>query len=123
MIFLTNDGQFCLRLTHPRYGVRKTYRVTIEGHVEPTVIHKLTEGVNDAGERLQAQRARLLSANNTQSVLELEMTEGKNREIRRLLAALGWNVLRLQRIKIGPISLGELPAGKWRTIRAWVWSA
>jgi pseudouridine synthase len=44
------------------------------------------------------------------------MTEGKNREIRRLLAAVGWNVLRLQRIKIGPISLGELPTGKWRTL-------
>jgi 23S rRNA pseudouridine2605 synthase len=116
LIFLTNDGQFCLRLTHPRYGVRKTYRVTVEGRLEPTVIHKLTQGVPDAGELLQAQRARLLSANNTQSVLELEMTEGKNREIRRLLAAVGWNVLRLQRIKIGPISLGELPTGKWRTL-------
>lgn len=116
LLFLTNDGEFALRLTHPRYGTRKTYRVTVEGRVEAPVLSKLTQGVTDRGERLRAQRARLCAANNTQSVLELELAEGKYREIRRLCAALGLSVTRLQRTRIGPVRLGELPPGKWRTL-------
>jgi 23S rRNA pseudouridine2605 synthase len=116
LIFLTNDGAFALRLTHPRYGARKVYRVTTLGRLEPSFMHKLTEGIEDCGEMLKAQRARFVSANNTQSVLELELTEGKNREVRRLLAALGLEVVRLQRVQIGRIKLGELPRGKWRTL-------
>ena len=116
LIFLTNDGQFALRLTHPRYGARKTYRVTVAGRVEPPMLKQLTHGVNDQGETLKAAKARLLSASNSSSLVELELTEGKNQEIRRLLAALGLSVTRLQRIRIGPIKLGELPQGKWRTL-------
>ncbi len=116
LIFLTNDGQFALRLTHPRYGARKTYEVTVEGKVTPPVLQRLTAGVNNVGENLKAQSARLLRANHAQSVVELELAEGKHREIRRLFAALGLEVSRLQRIKIGPIRLGELPIGKWRAL-------
>lgn len=116
LLFLTNDGEFCLRLTHPRYGIRKVYRVTVAGRVEPPLLRKFTVGVTDAGERLRAEQARLLSANNRHSQLELELTEGKNREIRRLCAALNLEITRLQRIKIGTIKLGELPPGKWRAL-------
>ncbi len=116
LIFLTNDGQFSLCLTHPRYGVRKTYRLTVEGCVEPPLLEKFLKGVVDEGEKLKADKARILSANNTSSVLELELMEGKNREIRRLCAGLNLTVLRLQRTRIGPIRLGELPEGKWRTL-------
>jgi 23S rRNA pseudouridine2605 synthase len=116
LIFLTNDGQFSLRITHPRYGTCKTYQVTVQGRVEPMHLDQLKTGVVDAHERLHAERARLVSANNTRSIVELELTEGKNREVRRLCAGLGLEVSRLQRTKIGPIRLGELPAGKWRTL-------
>jgi len=116
LIFLTNDGQFSLRLTHPRYGACKTYQVTVAGRVETPVLARLTRGVVEQGETLKAQKARLLSASNSRSVMELELTEGKNREIRRLLSALGLTVMRLQRTRIGPIKLGELPQGKWRTL-------
>jgi 23S rRNA pseudouridine2605 synthase len=116
LIFLTNDGQFALRLTHPRYGTRKTYEVTIEGRVQPTQLSRFTQGVTVAGEHLKAEKARLVSTNNTRSVVALELAEGKNREIRRLLEALGLTVLRLQRTRIGRIPLGELPVGKWRTL-------
>ena len=116
LIFLTNDGHFCLRLTHPRYGIRKTYRVTLEGRIEPTVLDKVVHGVVDQGESLKAERARILSANNTQSAVEVELAEGKNREARRLFEAHGMTVLRLQRTRIGPIRLGELPEGKWRAL-------
>lgn len=116
LLFLTNDGQFALRLTHPRYGVRKTYVLSVAGRVEPGKMELFTRGVRDEGEKLKADKASLLSANNTRSVIELELMEGKNREIRRLCAALDLKVLRLQRTRIGPIRLGELPLGKWRTL-------
>lgn len=116
LIFLTNDGEFCLRLTHPRYGVRKVYRVTVEGRVEPGALVQLTKGVFEGGERLKAEKARILAANNSRSVVELVLTEGKNREVRRLCAALDWEVSRLQRTQVGPIRLGELPVGRWRTL-------
>ena len=116
LIFLTNDGQFCLQLTHPRYGVRKTYRVTVQGKIEARVLKQLLDGVVHGEELLKAEKARILSANNTQSTVEVELAEGKNREVRRLFESQGLTVRRLQRIRIGPIKLGELPVGKWRTL-------
>jgi 23S rRNA pseudouridine2605 synthase len=116
LIFLTNDGDFCLRLTHPRYGVRKTYVATVEGKVGLEVVRKLTAGILDDGEQLKAERARLMSATHSKSIVELELGEGKNREVRRMFESQGLKVVRLQRTKIGPIKLGELPEGKWRTL-------
>jgi 23S rRNA pseudouridine2605 synthase len=116
LLFLTNDGDFALRLTHPRYGVRKVYRVTVRGRVEPAALQKVLAGVEETGELLKADKARLISANNSQSVVELELSEGRNREVRRILAALGFEVSRLLRVQIGRIKLGELPPGKWRTL-------
>ena len=116
LLFLTNDGQFALQLTHPRYGVRKTYRATVEGRVESPILKKFIAGIEDAGETLKAEKARLISANNSQSVVELELAEGRNREVRRLFESEGLTVTRLQRIQIGRIKLGELPVGKWRTL-------
>jgi 23S rRNA pseudouridine2605 synthase len=116
LIFLTNDGDFCLKLTHPRYRIPKVYVAKIEGRVQPETVRKFTQGVLSAGEKLQASRARLISANNTSSTVELELTEGKNREVRRLFEAENLTVERLQRVRIGPVKLGELPAGKWRAL-------
>jgi len=116
LIFLTNDGEFCLKLTHPRYGVRKRYRVTVEGRVEGMVLRKLLAGVEHEGEMLKATEATLESASNSQSELVIELAEGKNREVRRMLAALGLPVTRLLRTQIGRIKLGELPVGRWRAL-------
>jgi 23S rRNA pseudouridine2605 synthase len=116
LIFLTNDGEFALRLTHPRYGVRKRYVATVEGRLEAAVLEKLTRGVYHQGERLKADKARLVSASSSKSVVELDLTEGKNREVRRLFESQGFTVKRLQRVQIGKIKLGELKPGKWRTL-------
>jgi 23S rRNA pseudouridine2605 synthase len=105
-----------LKLTHPRYGMIRRYVAHVEGRVTPEMLRQFTAGVLSEGEKLQARRARLLSANNTTSIVELELTEGKNREARRLFAGRGLTVRRLQRVQIGPIKLGELPAGRWRTL-------
>ncbi len=116
LIFLTNDGDFSLRLTHPRYGVRKKYVAIVTGRAGPETAGRLTRGVLDAGDLLKAERARVLSANNSNSVVELELAEGRNREVRRMFASQGLEINRLVRTQIGKIKLGELPSGKWRTL-------
>lgn len=116
LLFLTNDGEFSLRLTHPRYGVRKKYVATVEGRVDQETLKKFITGVFYEGERFKAEQARLVSGSATQSVVELELAEGKYREVRRLFESQGRNVKRLQRIQIGKIKLGELRPGKWRTL-------
>jgi pseudouridine synthase len=116
LIFLTNDGEFSLRLTHPRYGVHKKYLATVEGRVEEEMLRRFTQGVLYQGERFKAQRARLVSGSQAQSVVELELAEGKYREVRRLFESQGRTVKRLQRVQIGKIKLGELRPGKWRTL-------
>jgi 23S rRNA pseudouridine2605 synthase len=116
LIFLTNDGQFSLRLSHPRYGVRKKYVATIEGRVEPEMLRKAKAGIFHEGERLKAEKATLVSANSQRSIVELELAEGKYHEVRRMFEIQGRTVKRLQRIQIGKIKIGELRPGKWRTL-------
>ena len=116
LLLLTNNGQFCQRVAHPRHGIQKTYLVEVDGRAAPTVAAKLRRGISDQGVLLQAQQVRLLSVNNTRSRIELTLGEGKNREIRRMFKMLGHKVLGLKRIRIGPVRLGELPSGRWRIL-------
>ena len=118
LIFLTNDGQFSLRLTHPRYGVRKKYLATVEGEVTPAMLELFKRGIFHEGEKLKALSARIVSGTRAKSVVELELGEGKNREVRRLFESQAITVKKLQRTQIGKIKLGELKPGKWRTLNA-----
>ena len=116
LLFLTNDGDFALHLTHPRYGVRKRYLVTVEGKVDGEMLSRFTNGIFQGGEKLKAERAWLLTATKAESVVELELAEGKNREVRRLFESQGLLVRRLVRTQIGKVKLAELKPGKWRTL-------
>ncbi len=116
LIFLTNDGEFSLRLTHPRYGVRKKYIAVVEGLVSPDLLREFCVGIYHEGDRLKAERARLISSTSGQSTVELELAEGKYREVRRLFESRGRTMKRLVRVQIGKIKLGELRPGKWRTL-------
>jgi 23S rRNA pseudouridine2605 synthase len=116
LIFLTNDGQFSLRLTHPRYEVSKKYVATVEGKVKPEMLAKFVQGVFHEGEKLRAKKTHLISATKSVSMVELELTVGKNREVRRMFESQDALVKRLQRVQIGKIKLGELKPGKWRTL-------
>lgn len=118
LLFLTNDGDFALRLTHPRYGVRKKYHAVVEGKLEAAAILKVTKGLFHLGELLKAEKARIVSASRSQTLVELELAEGKNREARRLFEAQGFKVRGLRRVQVGPIKLGELPCGRWRALTA-----
>ena len=116
LIFLTNDGEFCLRITHPRYSIPKRYIANVEGAVDPGLPRRLVKGVVQEGEHLKANRVRVVRGGEQSATLEIELLGGKNREVRRLLEAQGLSVKRLQRVQIGPIKLGELPQGKWRIL-------
>jgi 23S rRNA pseudouridine2605 synthase len=116
LLFLTNDGEFSLHLTHPRYGVRKKYVATVEGRVSGEMLGQFTEGIYYQGDKLKAEKTRLISASNSHSVVELEMAQGKYHEVRRLFESQRVTVTRLQRVQIGKIKLGELRLGKWRTL-------
>jgi 23S rRNA pseudouridine2605 synthase len=118
LIFLTNDGQFALRLTHPRYGVRKKYLVGVEGEVTPEMLELFKRGVFHEGEKLRALGGKIISASRTKSLVELELGEGKNREVRRLFESQALTVKKLLRVQIGKIKLAELKPGKWRTLNA-----
>jgi 23S rRNA pseudouridine2605 synthase len=116
LILVTNDGELANRLTHPRYGVRKTYRVVVAGRPERDALKKLLQGVHLAEGAARAERVETKSTHGDSTVLELVLREGKNREIRRILARVGHKVLRLTRVAVGPVRLGTLPSGGYRRL-------
>jgi len=117
LILLTNDGELAYRLTHPRFGVEKCYLVQVAGLVGPDVLAKLRRGVHLAEGPVKAVQAKIKSRWKQSTMLEIVLAEGRNREIRRLLAKLGHKVLKLTRVGLGPLRLGTLPPGESRRLR------
>lgn len=118
LLLLTNDGEFALRIAHPRHGVSKTYFVLVAGRVTDVMAEALGRGVRHQGELLRAERVQILTANNSRSRVRLVLREGRNREIRRMFQVFGLRVERLIREQIGSLRLGELPSGRWRLLNA-----
>jgi 23S rRNA pseudouridine2605 synthase len=116
LILLTNDGEFANLLAHPRYQVPKTYRVLVAGQPGRDVIAKLLRGVHLAEGVARAASVRVRKTHKQSTEMEIVLCEGKNREIRRILAKLGHKVMRLKRIAIGPVRLGKLPSGAYRPL-------
>ncbi len=121
LVLLTNDGELTQRLTHPRNQVPKTYRVTIKGLLDGQAIEKLRRGIvlaDKSGKtaRAQASRVKLLERDADRTRLEITLREGRNREIRRMLARLGHPVKRLRRIAIGPVQMKGVASGEWRKL-------
>jgi 23S rRNA pseudouridine2605 synthase len=113
LILLTNDGELANRLTHPRYGVERTYRVRLRRPASESQLRRLRRGVElDDGPTAPA-RARRISPR----VLELTIGEGRNRQVRRMVEAVGNQVVSLARTRFGALELGSLPAGKARRLR------
>jgi len=117
LIIITNDGELANHLAHPRYGVPKTYHVEVAGAVTVEEIKMIQNGVYIAEGFIKAESCRLKQKRGKSSILEIILREGKNREIRRLLAKVGHKVLRLKRVSIGPLKLGEVPAGAFRELK------
>jgi len=116
LILLTNDGELTQRLTHPRYEVPKTYRVLVAGRPSPEVLARLKRGVHLAEGMARVEQVRVRSHQKESTVLELVLREGKNREVRRVLARVGHKVMRLTRTAVGPIRLGSLALGAARPL-------
>lgn len=117
LILVTNDGELANRLTHPRYGVEKKYHVQVVGSPAPSELRKLEQGVYLAEGVARATRCKFLKkAKHGGSWLELVLDEGRNREIRRMLAKIGHKVRVLKRVAIGSLKLGDLPTGAHRRL-------
>jgi 23S rRNA pseudouridine2605 synthase len=118
LLLLTNDTRFADWVTDPRNEVPRVYVVTVRGELSDETACRLEEGIEDAGEFLAARRIAIRKRSRRETHLIVELTEGKNREIRRLLAAAGHEVTRLKRVSFGGLELGELAVGKWRMVSA-----
>ncbi|MBQ4204286.1 MAG: rRNA pseudouridine synthase, partial [Thermoguttaceae bacterium] len=118
LILLTNDGALAERLTHPRFEAPKKYRVQVAGLIDAELADALKRGVHIAEGIVQADEVVVRSRRKLSSVLEITLTEGKNREIRRMLARVGHKVMQLQRIQVGSIKLGKLAPGESRRLTA-----
>ncbi|HUA79159.1 MAG TPA: pseudouridine synthase [Dyella sp.] len=118
LLLLSNDSAWAARLTDPRHHVDKTYHVQIDAIPDQGLLDQMIHGIADKGERLSAKHVSLLRTGEKHAWLEIVLDEGRNRHIRRLLAAQGINVLRLIRIAIGNLALGELAKGHWRHLTA-----
>ena len=118
LLILTNDTQFANWLTDPNSAIPRVYLVTVEGRVEAATIATLERGLAVDGERLAAASAAVRKASGKESHLTITLTEGRNREIRRLLDAVDHPVTRLRRVAFGGLTLGDLEPGTWRRLSA-----
>ena len=115
-LLLTNDGDLTHRLTHPSFQVPKTYLAEVRGSVGSKAIRALLSGVDLDDGPARARSAQIVEQARGGTLLELVMTEGRNREIRRMLDTLDFTVVRLVRVAIGPLRLGRLKAGTYRKL-------
>ena len=118
LLLFSNDPEWAARITDPEAGPHKTYHVQVDTIPRDDLFARLHVGVPCDGELLRAESATLLRAGEKNAWLEIVLDEGRNRQIRRLLAACDIGVLRLVRVAIGTLTLGDLPKGKWRRLEA-----
>jgi 23S rRNA pseudouridine2605 synthase len=116
LVLLTNDGRLAAGLQHPRYGVPRVYHVKVQGIPTAETLLRLRRGVRLDDGRAAVSRARVLEARATKAWVEVELREGRWREVRRLCDAVGHPVDKLMRVRVGPIALGTLPVGRWRAL-------
>ena len=116
LILVTNDGELANLLTHPRYEVAKTYRAVVAGRPEPQVLERLRRGIHLAEGVAKVEEIHVKTQHKDSTTLDLVLREGKNREVRRVLARVGHKVMRLTRLAVGPVRLGELPLGATRPL-------
>jgi len=116
LLILTNDGDLAHVLAHPSFGVTKVYIAKVEGRVSPQTIAALTRGVDLEDGPIAADKARLLDSRGDTSLVELTLHSGRNRIVRRMMAAVGHPVIDLVRRQFGPLHLGTLPAGRAREL-------
>jgi pseudouridine synthase len=116
LLLLTNDGELANLLTHPRHRVPKTYHVKVKGQPAAAALRRLVDGVVSAGERLWATEAAPLARTRENTWIRITIEQGRTRQVRRMCEAVGHPALRLRRVQLGPLALGDLPRGEWRPL-------
>ncbi len=116
LLLMTNDGELAERITHPRYGVPKVYRAEVRGRVPTDLPERMRAGVYFSDGKAQATNVRVTHRGRDASVLQITLKEGRNRQVRRMLARLGHRVKALKRLAIGPLTLKRLPLGAVRPL-------
>jgi len=128
LLLLTNDGNLAARMTHPRYGVRKEYEVTVRGELSDKSLLRLQRGMVLAdrrahgrviGKKASAVDVEILHRDRGRTRLKLVLAEGRNRQVRRMMSRLGHPVKKLRRLRVGPLNLKGLRPGQWRELTAW----
>lgn len=118
LILISNDGELTNRITHPRYGITKKYLAMVDGVPSTSKLRRLVSGVELEDGVARARSARLVESSEGRSLVEMVMVEGRNREVRRMLASIGHETTRLVRTAIGPIIDQDLQPGESRTLSA-----
>jgi 23S rRNA pseudouridine2605 synthase len=116
LLLLTNDGDAANAVQHPSGEIEREYEVEAAGSVDRDVVRKLLDGVELEDGPARAVRARILERGDVKSRLSIVLAEGRKREVRRMMSAVDHHVLRLKRIRFGPVSLADLPRGQWRPL-------
>jgi 23S rRNA pseudouridine2605 synthase len=116
LLLFTNDTRWADRIASPAGHVDKVYHVQVDKVPAASVLAQMQEGVTDRGEMLRAKRTNVLELSDNDAWLEIVLDEGRNRQIRRMLDAVGARVLRLKRVAIGPLKLGKLKPGEFRQL-------
>jgi 23S rRNA pseudouridine2605 synthase len=118
VLLLTDDGDLTHRLLHPRYGVDKTYRAIVRGDLSPSDIERLAGGVSIDGRMTALAGLRVVARRRGETVVDITLHEGRNRQVRRMFGTIGHPVGSLVRLRFGPISLGDLKPGSTRPLFA-----
>ncbi len=116
LLLLTNDGELAHRLLHPRFHVPKTYVAEVRGAIPEAVLTRLAKGIALEDGVTAPAEVRLIRRGRGTSVVELTLREGRKRQVKRMLAAVGYPVTALRRVAFGPLILGDLPVGAWRPL-------
>lgn len=117
LLLFTNDGDLANKIMHPKGHISKTYRVTVRPDINDEQLTKLAEGVYIDGKKTMPAIVHIISKEPNRVVLSITITEGRNRQIRKMMEKIGLQVARLKRTNVGPIKLGMLKPGCWRELK------